>query len=66
MARHNADTVLLYGSLIEAYTYMKGDADIMQLYQQRYQEALDLLKMQAEGRMTVDEYRNGTIRIPVN
>jgi hypothetical protein len=32
----NADTVLLYGSLVEAYTYMKGDADMMQLYQQRY------------------------------
>ena len=62
----NADTVLLYGSLVEAYTYMKGDADMMQLYQQRYQEALDLLKMQAEGRMTVDEYRNGTIRMAVN
>jgi len=45
---------------------MKGDADMMQLYQQRYQEALDLLKMQAEGRMTVDEYRNGTIRMAVN
>jgi hypothetical protein len=44
---------------------MKGDADLMQLYQQRYQEALDLLKIQAEGRMTVDEYRNGTIRVPV-
>ena len=57
----NADTVLLYGSLVEAYTYMKGDADMMQLYQQRYQEALDLLKVQAEGRMTVDEYRDGTI-----
>ena len=59
----NADTVLLYGSLVEAYTYMKGDADMMQLYQQRYQEALDLLKMQAEGRMTGDEYRDGTIRV---
>ena len=58
----NADTVLLYGSLVEAYTYMKGDADIMQLYQQRYQEALDLLKLQAEGRMTGDEYRDGTVR----
>ena len=58
----NADTVLLYGSLVEAYTYMKGDADMMQLYQQRYQEALDLLKLQAEGRMTGDEYRDGTIR----
>ena len=59
----NADTVLLYGSLVEAYTYMKGDADLMQLYQQRYQEALDLLKMQAEGRMTGDEYRDGMIRV---
>ena len=59
----NADTVLLYGSLVEAYTYMKGEADMMQLYQQRYQEALDLLKVQAEGRMTGDEYRDGTIRV---
>tara|TARA_R100001129_G_scaffold110451_1_gene75842 strand:+ start:658 stop:1290 length:633 start_codon:yes stop_codon:yes gene_type:complete len=62
----NADTVLLYGALVEAYTYMKGDADMMQLYQQRYQEALQLLKSQAEGRMTRDEYRSGTIRIGDN
>ena len=62
----NADTVLLYGSLVEAYTYMKGDADMMQLYQQRYQEALELLKLHAEGRMTGDEYRDGSIRaVPV-
>ncbi|MBC40647.1 MAG: hypothetical protein CML19_00205 [Pusillimonas sp.] len=59
----NADTVLLYGSLVEAYVYMKGDADMMQLYQQRYDEALQLLKIQAEGRMTGDEYREGTIRM---
>ena len=59
----NADTALLYGSLVEAYTYMKGDADMMQLYQQRYQEAVGLLKLQAEGRMTGDEYRDGTIRV---
>ena len=59
----NADTVLLYGCLVEAYTYMKGEADIMQLYQQRYNEALQLLKLEAEGRMTVDEYREGTIRM---
>ena len=59
----NADTVLLYGSLVEAYTYMKGDPDMMQVYQQRYQEALSLLKVQAEGRMTGDEYRDGTIRV---
>ena len=61
----NADTVLLYGSLVEAYTYMKGDADIMQLYQQRHDSALELLKAQAEGRMTGDEYRDGTIRTAV-
>jgi hypothetical protein len=41
---------------------MKGDTDLMQMYQLRYQEALQLLKMQAEGRMTIDEYRDGTIR----
>tara|TARA_R100001143_G_C3328727_1_gene118351 strand:- start:123 stop:755 length:633 start_codon:yes stop_codon:yes gene_type:complete len=58
----NADTALLYGALIEAYTYMKGDPDMMQLYQQRYQEAVGLLKLQSEGRMTGDEYRDGTIR----
>lgn len=58
----NADSVLLYGALLEAYTYMKGDADIMQMYQQRYNEALGLLKVQAEGRMTGDEYREGQIR----
>jgi len=39
---------------------------MMQLYQQRYQEALQLLKSQAEGRMTRDEYRSGTIRIGDN
>jgi hypothetical protein len=58
----NADTALLYGSLLEAYTYMKGDPDMMQLYEKRYQEAMALLKLQAEGRMTRDEYRDGTIR----
>jgi len=60
----NADSVLLYGSLIEAYTFMKGDPDIMSVYNQRYQEAMSLLKVQAEGRMTIDEYRDGTIRVP--
>ena len=41
---------------------MKGDADVMQMYQQRYGEALGLLKTQAQGRMTGDEYREGMIR----
>ena len=57
----NADTVLLYGSLVEAHTYMKGEPDLAQLYQGRYQEALHLLKGHAEGRMTRDEYRSGTL-----
>jgi len=61
----NADTALLYGSLVEAYTYMKGEADLMQLYNQRYTEALQLLKIEAEGRMTGDEYRDGTPRVNI-
>jgi|TARA_R110001583_G_scaffold80197_1_gene215660 hypothetical protein len=59
----NADTVLLYGSLIEAFTYMKGEPDLMQLYEKRYMEALQLLKGHAEGRMTRDEYRDGSIEV---
>ena len=59
----NADTVLLYACLVEAYTYMKGEPDLMQLYQQRFVEALQLLKGHAEGRMTRDEYRDGTIEV---
>tara|TARA_R110000787_G_scaffold119128_2_gene230073 strand:+ start:1470 stop:2117 length:648 start_codon:yes stop_codon:yes gene_type:complete len=59
----NADTVLLYACLVEAYTYMKGEPDLMQLYQQRFIEALQLLKGHAEGRMTRDEYRDGTIEV---
>jgi hypothetical protein len=60
----NADEVLLYGSLVEAYTFMKGDADMLTLYGQRYDDALAALKIQAEGRMTIDEYRDGMIRMP--
>ena len=59
----NADTVLLYGSLVEAYVYMKGEPDMIQMCQQRYDDALAGLKIQAEGRMTGDEYRDGTIRV---
>ena len=61
----NADTALLYGSLVEAYTYMKGEADLLQLYNQRYTEAVQLLKIEAEGRMTGDEYRDGTPSINI-
>jgi hypothetical protein len=45
----NFDSVLLYGSLVEAYTYMKGEADMMQLYNQKYMEALSLAKRLGDG-----------------
>lgn len=54
----NADTVLLYGALVEAYTYMKGDADIMKTYLDRYNEALAQLGM-IDARSNRDDYRDG-------
>jgi hypothetical protein len=47
----NFDTVLLYGSLVEAYTYMKGEADMMALYDGKYKEALALAKRPGDGRV---------------
>jgi hypothetical protein len=62
----NFDTVLLYGSLIEAYTYMKGEADMMALYNQKYIEALALAKRLGDGMERQDAYRSGQIRAQVN
>lgn len=61
----NFDSVLLYGSLLEAYTYMKGEADVIQNYTQRYNEALMLAKRLGDGMERGDAYRNGQIKIPV-
>jgi len=61
----NFDSVLLYGSLLEAYTFMKGEQDVMAVYQQRYAEALSLLKELGEGKNRQDMYRSGQIRLPV-
>jgi hypothetical protein len=58
----NFDTVLLYGSLVEAYTYMKGETDIMGLYNQKYQEALGLAKRLGDGMERQDAYRTGQYR----
>jgi len=60
----NAEIALLYGSLVEAYTYMKGDMNLMQMYTQRYGEAVSRLKNLGEAQETIDEYRYGSIRIP--
>lgn len=54
----NAETVLLYGTLIEAYTFMKGDADLMQVYASRYEEALAQLRALAV-RGARDDYNDG-------
>jgi len=58
----NFDSVLLYGSLVEAYTYMKGETDMMQLYNQKYMEALALAKRLGDGMERQDAYRSGQFR----
>jgi hypothetical protein len=58
----NFDSVLLYGSLVEAYTYMKGEADMMQMYNTKYQEALMLAKRLGDGMERQDAYRSGQYR----
>ena len=58
----NFDSVLLYGSLVEAYTYMKGEQDMMATYNQKYMEALALAKRLADGMERQDAYRSGQFR----
>jgi hypothetical protein len=62
---NNFDSALLYGSLLEAYTYMKGESDMVALYKQRYDEALALLKQLGDGKDRQDAYRSGQVRYKV-
>jgi hypothetical protein len=55
----NFDSVLLYGALIEAYTFMKGEADMLTLYNTKYNEALSLAKRLGDGLERGDAYRDG-------
>jgi len=55
----NAPNAMLYGSLLEAYTFMKGEADVMKLYNDRFLESLSRLKDYAEARENSDAYRRG-------
>jgi len=55
----NFDSVLFYGSLLEAYTYMKGEADVYTAYQKRYDEALAMAKRLGDGLERGDAYRDG-------
>ena len=59
----NFDTVLLYGSLVEAYTFMKGEADMMALYDGKYKEAPMLAKRLGDGLERSDAYRSGQARV---
>jgi hypothetical protein len=58
----NFDTVLLYGSLVEAYTFMKGETDLITLYNTKYNEALAMAKRLGDGMERQDAYRSGQFR----
>ena len=61
----NFDSALLYGSIVEAYTFMKGTPELMQHYKQQYLEAMALLKQLGDGKGRRDSYRSGQVRFPV-
>jgi len=62
----NFDSALLYGALIEAYTYMKGEQDVIANYNKRYEEAMILAKRLGDGMERRDAYRSGQTRMSVN
>ena len=61
----NFDSVLLYGSLVEAYTFMKGEQDMMALYDSKYKEAVILLKNLGDAKQRGDAYLDGQVKLPV-
>ena len=61
----NFESVLLYGTLREAYNYLKGEVDLTAQYEAKYQEALGLLKQLGDGKDRRDAYRSGQTRVPV-
>ena len=60
----NAPDALLYATLIEAYTFMKGENDLLLLYTARFTEAISRLKIYAEAKENTDAYREGLVRVP--
>jgi len=61
----NIDSVLLYGTLVEGYTFMKGEADIIAFYDKKYQDAMMLAKRLGDGMERRDAYRSGQARVDV-
>ena len=62
----NFDSVLLYGTMCEAITYIKGEADMVKLYNDRYVQAIALYKNLADGKQRADAYRDGQVRVAVS
>jgi len=58
----NAPMAMLYGSLIEAYIYMKGEADVLDMYEKRLQESVAGIKILGEAKENTDQYRTGQLR----
>ena len=61
----NAELALLYGSLVEAYVFMKGEPELLTFYNNRYFESLQGLKRLGEGQQTSEEYRQDRVRVKV-
>jgi hypothetical protein len=61
----NFDSTLLYGSLVEAYIWMKGEQDMMAVYDGKFKEALGLLKNLGDGKQRGDAYLDGQVKLPV-
>ena len=62
---NNAPALLLYGCLAEAFKFLKGPAEMLQLYEQSYQRALQALVIEQQGRHRRDEYMHGALRTPL-
>tara|TARA_R100000995_G_scaffold84913_1_gene65752 strand:- start:111 stop:755 length:645 start_codon:yes stop_codon:yes gene_type:complete len=62
----NAENALLYGALVEAYIFMKGEPDIIQNYNEQFQIAMGLLKLEGDGYDRTDAYRTGQKKIKVS
>ena len=61
----NAPALLLYGCLAEAFKFLKGPAQMLQIYEQSYQRALQELVIEQQGRHRRDEYMHGALRTPL-
>lgn len=62
---NNFDSALLYGSLVEAYIFMKGEQDVMAAYDAKFKESVALLKQLVDAKLRQDTYRSGQVRYPV-